>query len=143
MQKEEVLKKLKERNDIKEISNGDYINFFKRIGHNKSVTKVMNFKPDYFITYFDNSFDCLFFIKNAFEAFSHLAKLQVLKSLNCELDFKSIIFYAKNSKLLKSTEMGFFAEKKSVDALGAFDKVSGLILEFEKKTGKKINLNIY
>ncbi|MFA5303078.1 MAG: hypothetical protein WC393_00890 [Candidatus Nanoarchaeia archaeon] len=142
MEKEEILKKLKEKNEIKQIVPGDYIGFFKRIGDNKSVTKIMDFKPDYFIDYFDNSKDCLFFVENAFIAFSFLSKLAVLKMLNCEFDFKKIIFYSKDSKLMESEEKGIISEKKIVTNLDAMDYIKELIEYFEQKTGKKIVLNI-
>lgn len=142
MIKEEVLKLLKEKNEVKQIIIGDYIGFFKRIGDNKSVTKIMDFKPDYFIDYFDNSKDCLFFVDNAFLIFNHLSKLVVLKMLNCEFDFKKIIFYSKDSKLMESEERGLILEKKIVNNLDALDSINELIDYFEQKIGKKIILNI-
>jgi hypothetical protein len=142
MIREEILKKLKEDSEIRQVLPGDYIGFFKRIGINKSVNKIMNIKPDYFIEYYDNSSSCLFFIENAFEAFSHLSKLAVLKMLNCEFDFKSVIFYSKNSKLIESEEKGIISEKKSINNADAIDYINRLIYDFEQKIGKKIILNI-
>jgi len=142
MDKKKILESLKEKNEVMEILPGEYLGFFKRIGDNKSVAKVMDLKPDYFIKYFDNSIDCVFFIKSAFEAFSHLSKMAVLKMLNCELDFKSAIFYAPDSAVFQSEERGVFLEKKSVNAADSFGKIRFLLDDFEKKIGKKIILNI-
>jgi hypothetical protein len=142
MEKEGILKKLKEKNEVKQIVPGNYIGFFKRIGDNKSVAKIMDFKPDYFIYYFDNSKDCLFFVDNAFIAFSFLSKLAVLKMLNCEFDFKKIIFYSKDSKLIESEEKGVICEKKMVNNSDALDYIKELIEYFEQKIGKKIVLSI-
>ena len=139
MIKEEILSRLREKNNIIE---GSYISFFKRIGNNKSVSKIMNFKPDYFIQHEDNSFDCLFFIEKPFEAFNHLSKLAVLKMLSCEFDFRSIIFYSKNYKLIEYEERGLISEKKNINALDSIDYINKLIAEFEQKIGKKIILNI-
>jgi hypothetical protein len=142
MLKEEILKKLKENNEVMDVVPGDYLGFFKRIGENKSVIKVMDVKPDYFIKYFDNSVDCLFFAREAFEIFNYLSKLSVLKSLNCEFDFKNIVFYSNNSKLLEHEQKGVISERKIISALDAINSINELIFEFEKKIGKKIILNI-
>jgi hypothetical protein len=142
MIKEEILKRLKENNEITQILPGNYISFFKRIGNNKSVNKIMDVKPDYFIKYHDNSASCLFFIENAFMAFSYLSKLAVLKMLNCEFDFKSVIFYSKNSKLIESEEKGLISEKKSMNNADATEYINRLISDFEQKIGKRIILNI-
>jgi len=142
MKVEEILKKLRENDDVKEVVSGDYLSFFKRIGDNKSVTKVMDFKPDYFVNYFDGSFDCVVFTDNVFSVFSHLSKLLIFKRLNCELDFKSIIFYSKESKLLESEDLGLITEKKKVDTLDAKNFILELINDFEKRLGKKVVLHI-
>jgi len=142
MLKEKILKNLRENSETREILAGDYLSFFKRIGENKSVTKVMDLKPDYFIVSFDGSIDCLFFVKNAFVIFEYLSKLAVLKMLGSEFDFKTLIFYSENSNLVESEERGVISERKKVSALDASNFINSLILDFEKKIGKKIILNI-
>ena len=142
MLKEEILKQLKEKNEVKEIIPGDYLGFFKRIGENKSVNKIMDVKPDYFIKYFDDSIDCLFFVKDAFLMFNYLSKLAVLKMLNSEFDFKKLIFYSENSRLMDSEERGIITEKNKISALDAYDSIKDLIKDFEEKIGRKIELNI-
>jgi hypothetical protein len=142
MIKEEILKRLKEKNEVKQVLPGDYLDFFKRIGDNKSVTKTMNIKPDYFIEYFDNSKDCLFLVDDTFMMFNYLSKLAILKMLNCEFDFKKILFYSNDLKLISSIEKGIISEKKMITTLDSINYINDLVDYFEQKIGKKILLNI-
>lgn len=142
MIKEEVLKKIKEKNDTYNVVPGEYLGFFKKIGDNKSVSKVMNVKPDFFIMHENSSYDCLFFEKSAFMAFFHLSKLLILKELGCEFDFSSLIIYADSQKLVKAEEKGITNEKKETFEADAYDKINQALDYYRQKLGKKIELNI-
>ena len=136
------MENLKKENDAKSIEEGDFMDYLKRIGENKSVAKVMDFKPDYFLRHSDDSFDCVFFIKNPFASFYHLSKLYALKQLNCEFDFKKIIFIALDSKLIESKEIGIVLEKNAVNCSDIKNLIYSMIDDYSKKIGKKIELII-
>ncbi len=137
--REKILKKLREDSEIREISSGDYLGFFKRIGSNKSVAKVMNVKPDYFANYYDLSYDCIFFQKSAFSCFEILTKLAVLKNIGCEFDFKRAVFYCNDSKLLNSKSLGAINEESSLMASDAMPDILKLVDYFKGIIGKRID----
>ncbi len=138
--REKILKKLREDSEIKDIVSGDYLGFFKRIGSNKSVAKVMNVKPDYFAQYSDLSYDCIFFQKSAFSCFEILAKLAVLKKIGCEFDFKRAVFYCNDSKLLNSKSLGIINEESSSMASHEMPAILEFVDYFKGIIGKKIDI---